>query len=180
MKLLDLLVSFTRIGLFGFGGGPSMIPLVQKEVVGYRGWLTREQFLDAFAFGNALPGPIVTKLAGYVGYQIAGIPGAAMGLIGITVPTIIAMIALATFYTLYQDHPAVMSFLRGVRPVVIALLLVVVWEFAPGALGKPPQWLKNWPLWLLVVVAFVLATAFGVHPAALIVAGGAFGILFLR
>ena len=180
MKLLDLLVSFTKIGLFGFGGGPSMIPLVQKEVVGVRGWLSREQFLDAFAFGNVLPGPIVTKLAGYVGYRVAGTLGAAMGLIGITVPTIIAMIALATLYTLYQDHLAVANFLRGVRPVVIALLLVVVWEFAPAALGRPPQWLANWPQWLVAALAFVLAAGLGAHPAALIVAGGLAGVLLFR
>jgi chromate transporter len=180
MKLLELLVSFTKIGLFGFGGGPSMIPLVQKEVVAYRNWLTREQFLDAFAFGNTLPGPIVTKLAGYIGYRVAGAAGAAAGLIGITVPTILAMIALATFYRLYQDHPAVTNFLRGVRPVVIALLLVVVWEFTPSALGKPPQWLGNWSLWLVAIAAFVLAAGYGIHPAVLIALGGLLGIILLR
>jgi chromate transporter len=177
--LLELFYSFAKVGLFGFGGGPSMIPLIQVEVVQVRGWLTREEFLDAFAFGNALPGPIATKLAGYVGYQIAGIPGAAAGLLGVTVPTIIAMIALASFYARFREHPAMRSFLKGVRPVVIALLLLVVWDFAPSALGMPPEWAANWLLWLLVALAFVLTVRFNIHPATLIVAGGLIGILFL-
>ncbi len=176
MKLLELLYSFAKVGVFGFGGGPAMIPLIQVEVVDVRGWLSREEFLDAFAFGNALPGPIATKLAGYVGYQIAGVAGAAMGLIGITVPTIIAMIALASFYARYREHAAMKRFLKGVRPVVIALLLLVVWDFAPTALGTLPNWRANWELWLLAAVAFFLTIRFDVHPALLIVAGGLVGI----
>jgi chromate transporter len=180
MTLLELFVAFLKVGLFGFGGGPSMIPLFQAEIVGARQWLTKEQFLDAFAFGNALPGPITTKLAGYVGYRVAGWPGATVALLGLTAPTILAMIALASLYLTYRDHPAVSAFLIGVRPVVIALLIVVVWEFAPGAFGRPAAWLGNWSLWLLAVGAFVLAVGYGVHPALLIIAGGVLGITLVR
>jgi chromate transporter len=179
-KLRYLFISFAKVGVFGFGGGPSMIPLIQEEVVGARKWLTKEQFLDAFAFGNALPGPIATKLAGHVGYRVSGWLGAIVALLALTVPTILAMIALAAFYLRYQDHPAVVAFLRGVRPMVIALLAVVVWGFAPNALGRPPQWARNWTLWLLAAGAFVLSVSYGVHPALLIVAGGLIGMFFLR
>lgn len=180
MDTLNLLWSFAKVGLFGFGGGPSMIPLIQEEVVDVQRWLTKDEFLDAFAFGNALPGPIATKMAGYVGFKVAGWPGAAAGLVGVTVPTILAMIALGGLYLRYRDAPAFEAFLRGVRPVVIALLALVVWEFAPRAFGAPPQWLANWALWGLGLVAFVAAARFGVHPAILIVAGGVVGLLFLR
>lgn len=180
MQLLQLFWSFAKVGLFGFGGGPSMIPLIQEEVVEVQHWLTKDEFLDAFAFGNALPGPIATKMAGYVGYKVAGVPGATMGLVGVAVPTIVAMIALGTVYLRYRDNPVFEHFLRGVRPVVIALLALVVWEFAPRALGLPPQWLRNWTLWLLAAAAFVLALRFNVHPALLIVAGGLLGVFVLR
>jgi chromate transporter len=179
-EIFALFYSFAKVGLFGFGGGPSMIPLIQVEVVEVRAWLTRAEFLDAFAFGNALPGPIATKLAGYVGYQVSGVGGATAGLLGISLPTIIAMIALASLYRRYQDSPAFEGFLRGVRPVVVALLAVVVWEFAPSALGRPPQWLMNWPLWLLALAGAVLTIRYKVHPAILIVVSGAFGMIFLR
>jgi len=180
MVLFKLLWSFGKVGVFGFGGGPSMIPLIQAEVVDVQGWLTQGEFLDAYAFGSALPGPIATKLAGYVGYKVAGWAGAAAGLIGMAVPTVVAMIALASLYLRFRDSPVITSFLRGVRPIVIALLALVVYEFAPSAFGNPPQWLANWALWLLAIAAFVLSVRFNVHPAALIVAGGVIGIAFFR
>ncbi len=179
-NLWQLFYSFGKVGIFGFGGGPSMIPLIQEEVVEAQKWLSQEEFLDAFAFGNSLPGPIATKMAGYVGYQVAGAPGAAAGLLGVTVPTIIAMIALGAVYARYKDTTLFSSFLKGVRPVVVALLALVVWQFAPKAFGTPPQWLANWALWSIGIVAFIASVRFNVHPALLIVMGGVVGLSFLR
>ena len=173
----EVFVSFARAGLFGFGGGPSMIPLIQVEVVELRGWLSRDAFLDAFAFGNALPGPIATKLAGYVGYQVAGVAGAAAGLVGITVPTILAMIALASAYARFRDHELVRRFLAGVRPVVVALLALVVWDFAPSALAVAPVWWANLPLWAIAAVTVWVSLRRDPHPALLIVVGGLLGLL---
>ncbi len=178
--LIDLLVSFGRVGIFGFGGGPSMIPLIQEEVVGVRAWMTNEEFLTAFAFGNALPGPIATKMAGYVGFHVAGALGATVGLLALTLPTIVAMVALGGLYLRFREAPAVAAFLKGVRPVVVALLALVVWQFLPSAFGRPPQWVANAGLWLIAVVAFGLSVRAGVHPALLIVAGGVVGIIFYR
>ena len=180
MELLKIFWSFAKVGLFGFGGGPSMIPLIQEEVVEIQGWLTQEEFLDAFALGNSLPGPIATKMASYVGYQVAGVPGAAAGLIGVTVPTAIFMVLLLGLYLRFRENPMIERFLKGVRPVVIALLALVVWQFTPRALGAPGQWLGNWTLWVLAIGAFVLSVRFNVHPAFLIVLGGAVGVLALR
>jgi chromate transporter len=178
-RVATLFVVFARIGLLGFGGGPSFIPLVQREVEA-RGWLTREAFLDAFAFGNALPGPIATKLAGYVGYRIAGWGGALSALLGLTVPTIVAMIALAALYVRYADAPLLLSFLQGLRPVVIALLVMTVISFAPSALGPAKAWRSHLPRWLLAFAAFALAVSLDVHPAILIAGGGLVGLTVLR
>jgi chromate transporter len=178
-RLWQLLLAFGRAGLFGFGGGPSFIPLVEREVLAH-GWLSREGFLDAFAFGNALPGPITTKLAGYVGYRVAGWPGAIVALIGLTVPTILAMVALSALYGRYQDAALLERFLAGLRPVVIALLLLVVLGFAPSALApKGDAYGRAWR-WALAVAAFALATLVAVHPAILIVAGGLLGLVLAR
>jgi chromate transporter len=152
------------------------VPLVQREVEG-RGWLTREAFLDALAFGNALPGPITTKLAGYVGHRVAGWGGAVAALLGLTAPTIVAMIALASLYRLYGEAPPVAAFLEGLRPVVIALLLTVVITFVPTAILRGSGRVART---LLCVAAFVLAVGAGIHPAILIVAGGLVGATLLR
>ena len=179
MEVFQLFISFAKVGVFGFGGGPSMIPLIQDEVVDVQQWLSKEEFLDAFAFGNTLPGPIATKMAGYVGFKVAGFWGATAGLLGVTVPTIAAMIVLGSLYARYKDTPYMAQFLKGVRPVVIALLALVVYQFAPKALGLPKEWLQNWLPWLLALAAFVLALRFNVHPALLIVLGGLVGLLFM-
>jgi len=176
-ELWELFVSFGRAGLFGFGGGPSMIPLIQVEVVDLRGWLTREAFLDAFAFGNALPGPIATKLAGYVGYQVAGIPGALVGLLAITAPTILLMLALGGLYLRFRERALVQRFLAGVRPVVVALLALVVWDFAPAALLVAPDLVTNLPLLGITLGSLYLALRRDPHPALLIVVGGVLGLL---
>jgi chromate transporter len=175
--LIELLISFSRAGLFGFGGGPAMIPLIQVEVVDIRGWLSHEEFLDAFAFGNALPGPIATKLAGYVGFQVAGVAGATLALLGITAPTIVAMIALAALYLRYRRHRTVQDFLGGVRPVVVALLAVVVWDFTMPALLPSRSLGADWPLWLIAAAALYATLRTTVHPALLIVAGGVIGLV---
>ena len=77
-----------------------------------------------------------------------------MGLAGIAVPTILAMIALASFFVRFRDAPVINGFLRGVRPIVIALLALVVYDFIPSAFGTPNAWLGNWALWLLAIAAF--------------------------
>ena len=176
-EVVALFVAFARVGLLGFGGGPAMIPLIQVEVVDLHGWLGRGEFLDAFAFGNALPGPIATKLAGYVGYQVAGWPGALASLLGITAPTIVAIVALASLYQRYRERRAVQRFLFGVRPVVVALLALVVWDFAPTALAPNGLGWGAWPLWLVSVAALAASLGTKLHPALLIVVGGALGWL---
>lgn len=178
-RLAGLAAAFAKVGLFGFGGGPSFIPLIQREVEARR-WLTREAFLDAFAFGNALPGPIATKLAGYVGYRVAGWSGALVALLALTVPTILAMVGLAALYAEHQDGPWVKGFLTGLRPVVIGLLAYTVVAFAPGALGPLRAWRGNLLRWGLAIAAFVAAVAFGIHPGLLILAGGLAGVVLRR
>lgn len=179
LRLWQLLIAFGRAGSFGFGGGPAFIPLIEREVLAH-GWLSHTGFLDALAFGNALPGPITTKLAGYVGYRVAGWPGALVALVGLTVPTILAMIALAALYLRYQETAAVERFLAGLRPVVIALLVLVVVGFAPSALAPSTDRYERAWRWLVALGAFVLAVTLDVHPALLILAGGVLGLLLAR
>lgn len=187
---LELFISFARVSLFGFGGGPSMIPLVRAEVVEGRAWLTPEAFLDAFAFGNALPGPIITKLAAYIGHQVAGWPGAAAALAGATLPTMMLILLATRLVMRGKENPVLRAAISGIRPVVVALLLLVAWDFAPRALGMAggsvtgalQGWLAAvraaWPLWAIAVASLVATVRFKVHPVPLIVVGAALGLLF--
>lgn len=185
---LELFISFARVSLFGFGGGPSMIPLVRSEVVEGRGWLTPEAFLDAFAFGNALPGPIITKLAAYVGHQVAGWPGAAAALAGATLPTMVLILLAARLVMRSKENQWLRAAIDGIRPVVVALLLLVAWDFAPRALGISgaaeagnglvAAVANHWPLWAIAAASLVATVRFKVHPVPLIVVGAVLGLAF--
>lgn len=175
-RLGELAVAFGRVGVVGFGGGPSFIPLVQREVEA-KGWLSRAEFLDGFAFGNALPGPIATKLIGWVGYRVAGWPGALVALLAHIVPTAVAMVALAALYAGAKESEAVVGFLTGLRPVVIALLLVTVIGFAPGALGSWRTPLESAFRLALAIATFVAAVGFAAPPALLIALGAILGLV---
>ena len=157
-----------------------MIPLIQEEVVEIQGWLSKEEFLDAYALGSSLPGPIATKMASYVGHHVGGIPGAAISLAAITIPTAILVVVLLSIYLKFRDNLHAERFLRGVRPVVMALLAVVLWEFIPRAFGATSEWISNWELWVIAILSFGISIVFNIHPAIMIVIGGAIGLVFLR
>lgn len=177
LELWELFISFTRASLAGFGGGPSMITLIQNEAVDLREWLTAGELLDAYAFANTLPGPIATKLAAYIGFQQAGWAGAAAALTGVSLPTAILTIAIAALFLRYRSNRLLVRFLTGVRPVVLALLMYVVWHFIPETFGySAAQWLENWYLFVIALVAMVLLLRYKLHPLPLIVGGGLVGM----
>lgn len=164
MKLWNLFAAFFRVGIFGFGGGPSSIPLFHKEVVGKYKWMDDDEFSEVLALGNALPGPIATKMAGYIGYRVSGIPGLIVALAANIVPTIIAMILLLTVLNTYKDEPWVQGMSEAVVPVVMVMLGVLTWDFFKKSYGS-----LGWiPAAAMVVVAYVLIEFVQVHPAFII------------
>lgn len=171
MTLLQLLVGFGRVGLFAFGGGPSMIPLMQQEVV-RAGWLTDAEFLDALALGNSLPGPIAVKMAVFVGWKTAGVLGVVAALTGVSGPAIVLMGLLTGLYLRFRDHPAVEGAMRAVRPVVVGMLAWTAMELAPSGV-------KDWAGGIIAVGA-VVALALKVHPAVVVAVGMGIGAAFLR
>lgn len=137
LRLWQLLVAFVRVGVLGFGGGPSFIPLVQIEAVQNFKWMTADEFADALAVGNALPGPIATKMSGFIGYRVAGVVGAIVSCAALILPSLIVMIVMLTLLGKYKSVPAVQGIVRAIKPVVIVLLAQVVFDlwgsaFAPG------------------------------------------------
>lgn len=171
-ELWDVFLAMARVGILGFGGGPSSIPLVKLEAVDNFGWLTGDDFVQVLAMGNALPGPIATKMAALIGYRVAGIAGAMAGLLGMVMPSAIAMLALYRLYVLFQGHPAVGGMLRAIRPVVIVLLGIMVFDLVPRTLDVP--------VILIGVASFLLIQMAGVHPALVVVSALLLGALALR
>ncbi len=129
MNLGKLCLAFLRVGLLGYGGGPSSIPLVHKEVVERYQWMTDDEFGDVLALGNALPGPIATKMAGYIGWRVSGILGLIVALFATILPTILLMIIFLVFLSSFQDQAWVKGMTRAVVPVVAIMLGSLTWQF---------------------------------------------------
>ncbi|MGM0876937.1 MAG: chromate transporter [Bacillota bacterium] len=170
MKHLQLFLAFFRVGILGYGGGPSSIPLVHKEVVEKYKWMNDDEFADVLALGNTLPGPIATKMAGYIGYRVAGILGLINATLSTIIPTIILMIVLLTTVSSFKDFPWVQGMTAAVVPVVGVMLAVLTWDFfkkSKESLG----WVKAISF---ITLSFLLMEIFGLHPAILI-----FGLLLV-
>ncbi|WP_044749384.1 chromate transporter [Bacillus alveayuensis] len=164
MKQLQLFFAFFRVGMLGYGGGPSSIPLVHKEVVQKYKWMNDDEFADVLALGNALPGPIATKMAGYIGYRVAGWLGMINAVLATIVPTIILMIVLLTFLSSIKDEPWVAGMTKAVVPVVGVMLGVLTWDF----FKKSQSSLGSLQAIAFSVGSFVILELLHIHPAILI------------
>lgn len=176
MLLWRLLVAFTRANLLGYGGGPAVIPLVKAEVVGTYHWMTDSEFGDALAIGNTLPGPIATKMAAYIGYRVGGVPGALASLIGTVVPTAIIMIILAGFLWRHKDSPVVKGMIKGAKPVVFVMFILLAIDFLPFVRPDKAGWIPA----VMAAAAFAAIYFFKVQQPVVIAVALAFGALLLR
>ena len=121
MIYLLLFFEFFKIGLFTFGGGFAMIPLVEEVVLKY-GWLSESAFYNFIGVCESTPGPIAINMATYVGFNVAGIPGAVAATTGVVLPSLIVIMIIARFYKKFIANRYVAGAMRGLRPAAIALI----------------------------------------------------------
>lgn len=115
--------------ILGYGGGPATIPLLEYEVVNKYNWFTVSEYSEMVALGNALPGPIATKLAGYIGYEVGGVFGSFVGVFASVAPSMIMMIALLGLLLKYKDSPKVVKLTQYIRPTIAVLLGIMTFNF---------------------------------------------------
>jgi len=169
-RLRELLVLFLKLGSFGFGGPLALIAAMEDEAVRKRRWLSREHFLEALALTNMLPGPNAHEMGVYLGYLRAGVRGAVLSGLTFILPPFLLMLGLSWLYFRYGTVPEVEGLFYGLKPVVIAIILVTVWRLGRGAI-------TDLKLAALCVGALVLTWRYpSAEPITLLVAGG-LGIL---
>jgi chromate transporter len=171
----QLFLAFFLPGILGYGGGPASIPLIETEVVSHYGWLSVNEFSEVLALGNSLPGPIATKMAGYIGYQEGGILGAIIATFATVAPSLILMIGLLSLLYKYKDSPKVKRMSNYIRPTIAVLLGVMAIKF----LLESYEGAGLVQTGILVVVSYVLLERFKVHPAYVILASLIYGGIFL-
>ncbi|PZE19851.1 chromate transporter [Paenibacillus xerothermodurans] len=175
MILIQIFWAFFVANILGYGGGPPIIPLLQAEVVDRYGWMTLEEFGDVLALGNALPSPIATKMAGYIGYQVAGVPGAIVALIATIAPTAIAMVILFKFLQFFKSAPQVAAMTQIVRPIVAVLLGTLAYQFFASAYQSAGIWQTA----ALTAVSLVALEKLKLHPGLVVGVALLYGGVFL-
>ncbi|MBM7097748.1 MULTISPECIES: chromate transporter [Alteribacter] len=171
----EIFLAFFIPGIVGYGGGPATIPLIEYEVVHRYNWMGVEEFGEVLALGNALPGPIATKMAGYIGYVEGGVLGAAVGVFATVAPSLILMIALLGLLYKFKDSPKVKLLSMIVRPTIAVLLGIMAYRFFATSYVDNGMIQTGF----LVVISFLLLERLKVHPAFVILGSLIYGAVFL-
>ena len=170
---LDLFLTFAKIGAFTFGGGWVMISIIEREVVTKHHWLEKEEFLDLLAVAQSMPGILAVNISVVVGNKLRGLGGAVAAALGTIMPSFLIILAIAIFLTpeAITSNPTLTAIFKGIRPVVVALILAPVFTSAKSAgIG--------WKMaWIPVGVAILIWSKLPVisNPILWIVIGGAAG-----
>lgn len=161
----NLFWTFFRIGAFTFGGGYAMMPLIEEELVHRQKILSQEDYLDSLVLAQSFPGVLAVNMSLIVGYRYKKILGGTVCMLGAILPSVIVIILITSVYDLAKDSAILSGFLKGVQPVVAALLVYSVINLSKK-LDK-----KCYPF-VLLATSFVLVGILGVSPIFVIIGGG--------
>ncbi len=154
--LLQLFLIFFRIGAFTFGGGYAMIPILEREFVTDRGWITSEDMLNYVAIGQSTPGIIAVNMATFIGYRRRGFWGALVATLGVITPSLIIISVIAAFISNFSEYVYVQKALSGINISVAVILVSAVWD-----LGKKS--VTDMVGLALAVIAFIAVVVFKVN-----------------
>jgi chromate transporter len=121
--IIELFLTFMKIGAFSFGGGLAMLPLIEEEIVYHHHWITSQEFVDIVAIAEMTPGPIAINASTFAGYKTAGFLGAAVASIGVVVVSFILVMILARRFIKIKDKPITKAVFQGIRPATLGLIL---------------------------------------------------------
>lgn len=190
MLLWKIFWLYTRVAIFSWGGGPASLALMQRETTtalwvppggaAAVPWVSPEEFADAVAVGNALPGPIAPQVSAYVGYKLAGIPGAIAAAAGTVLPTTILMLVMVVYFFKVKDNVTIQAMLKAVRPVVVGLLLWTAYDmgnniFGIGKHGVGSAFVLGWDKLVIALIAFGVLTFTRINPVFIILVAATLG-----
>jgi len=169
--LVDLFVTFLKISTFTVGGGPAMLPLIEKYAVYNKKWISKEEFVDMVALSQSIPGPIAVDAAVYIGYKTAGIAGSIVAVFGAVLSGFLALLIIAVYFTNINQNKNVEAVFMGMRPAVVALLAVPVlsmWKHSK----------INKKTIAIPIVTVILVAFFNVNAVYIIIASALGGLIY--
>jgi len=161
MIWFPIFLAFFIANILGYGGGPASIPLMYDQIVTRYGWLNNTEFSNMLALGNALPGPIATKIAAFVGYEVYGWPGLIMALIGTVVPSAVALILLLKIIRRYRHSLVFKGVSLLAQPVIAVMMLLITVTIATDAVHS----IGYLHSLIIALFAFLALGKFKIHPA---------------
>ncbi|PMC38057.1 chromate transporter [Bacillus sp. UMB0899] len=175
--LLQLFILFFMIGTVSFGGGYAMLPVIEREVTG-KGWITTTDFTDAVALAGMTPGSIASNSATIVGYKVAGIPGAIISSIAMSLPSLILILVIALFFYKLHSNKLVKSAFYGLRPIVTSLIMYAAIKLAlsNGVISTSISW-DMVSLLFIFGISLISLLYFRVHPVIVILCAGVIGTI---
>ena len=152
VPLWKIFMVFAKIGSFTIGGGYAMIPLIREELV-KRGWVSDEELPDIIALAQSAPGVLAVNMSIFAGYKMRGFKGSVAATLGSSLPSFLIILLIAILFTGYQDNPVVVRIFKGIRPVVVSLILVPMINMARK--GNKTWWAWAISAATLFLVAFM-------------------------
>ena len=156
--LAELFIVFFKLGAFTIGGGIAMLPLLKSELIERKKWFTAEEFVDAVAVCQGLPGVIAVNMATYVGYKKKGLAGSLVSTFAVVTPSFLMILVIARFLSSISGNPYVVGAMAGFRVAALGLVVVAIIQLAPAALKGP------WTV-AAAALAFVLIAVLNVDTA---------------
>ncbi len=169
-ELLEIFLVFVKIGVMTFGGGAAMLPILQKELLENRGWVTDEELMDYYAIGQCMPGIIAVNTATFIGRQRKGVAGGISAAIGVVFPSLVIILILANLITSVSDLAWVQNAFAGIRACVCVQIFNAVVKLAKKAI------LDIWTV-LIFVAVFLGSILTDLSPILFVVLAAVAGIL---
>ena len=174
VPLWKIFTVFAKRGAFTIGGGYAMIPVIRSEMA-RRGWISEDELPDIVALSQSAPGVMAVNISIFAGYRLRGIKGSIAATLGSITPSFIILLLIAMFFNAFKDNPWVVRAFKGIRPVVVSLILVPMVDMARKSC-------TTWWKWLLAITALLLVAFLGISPVwillCVLVLG--FGVTYLR
>ena len=158
-SLLDLFITFFKIGLFTFGGGYAMIALIEDEVSTRKKWISKEELADVITIAESTPGPIAINSATYIGYKIGGILGSAIATMGVVLPSLIIIFIISMFFDLFMSFEIVEYAFLGIKCAVGLIILRTGWKMIKSFKKTPLHWI----LFAIAIVGISIVNIFALN-----------------
>ena len=168
--LLELFWAFVVVGATTFGGGYVIVPVLERELIKKRGWITMDEVLDFFTIAQITPGVIAVNIATFVGCKRKGFFGGLIATLGLVLPGVSLMLILSIFVSHFAEYAIVQHAFAGIRLAVCALIIHTTIKLVKGF------W-KNYQSIIIAVIAFVLTAVFNISPVFIILGAGLAGFL---